>query len=72
MLLAQDRRGYANLSELITLARRRAEEGLYTALAGDVEGKASRAPYLAGVPGCLALLLPERDATRESLFVQAM
>ena len=72
VLLAQDRRGYGNLCELITLARRRTEKGHYKALVGDVEGKSTRAPHLAGMPGCLALLLPDRDATRESLFAQAM
>ena len=43
VLLAQDRRGYGNLCELITMARRRAAKGLYKALVADVEGKAPKA-----------------------------
>jgi len=72
VLLAQDRRGYGNLSELITLARRRAEKGSYQALVADLEGKSSKAPHLAGMPGCLALLIPDTDVTVEHLFGQAM
>ena len=72
VLLAQDRRGYGNLCELITLARRRAPTGQYKALVTDVEGKTAKAPHLAGMAGCIALLLPDRDATVESLFAQAM
>jgi len=37
----------------------------------DVEGKNLQAPHLAVMPGCLALLLPEPDATVESLSAQA-
>ncbi len=72
VLLAQDRRGYGNLSELITIARRRAEKGSYIAHVGDIEGKVSRAPHLAGMPGCIALLLPYRTGTLESIFAQCM
>ncbi|MEB0059338.1 error-prone DNA polymerase [Variovorax sp. LG9.2] len=72
VLLAQDRRGYGNLCELITLARRRAPKGLYKALVTDIEGKTAKAPHLAGMAGCIALLLPEAGATVESLFAQAM
>ncbi|WP_307601810.1 error-prone DNA polymerase [Variovorax boronicumulans] len=72
VLLAQDRRGYGNLSELITLARRRAEKGSYDARIADLEGKTAKAPHLAGLPGCLALLIPEKDATVESIFGQCM
>ena len=48
-LLATDRFGYGNLSQLITMARRRSEKGSYRIEWGDVD---------AGVPGCLALLIP--------------
>jgi len=72
VFLAQDRRGYGNLCEAITLARRRAEKGKYLALVADVEGKTTKAPHLAGMPGCIALLLPDAGATVESLFAQAM
>ena len=58
VLLAQTRRGYGNLSHWITVARRRAEKGSYLAHPGDVEGKVPNAPMLAGLPECLALLVP--------------
>ncbi len=72
VLLAQTRRGYGNLSEFITLARRRAEKGRYTAYVSDLQGKAPTAPHLAGLPECLALLIPSSEQSFESLFAQAM
>ena len=56
--LATTRRGYGNLSQWITLARRRAQKGHYDARAADLEGRAPTAPHLAGLPDCLVLLLP--------------
>ncbi len=58
VLLATTRRGYSNLSQWITLARRRAEKGRYDARTSDLEGKVPTLPHLAGLPDCLALLLP--------------
>jgi len=49
VLLAQDREGYGNLSALITRARMRAAKAHYRLLAEDLD---------AGVPGCVALLVP--------------
>ena len=57
VLLAQTRRGYGNLAQWITVARRRAPKGDYLALMSDVEGRVPAAPMLAGLPDCLALLL---------------
>ncbi|MDM0085536.1 hypothetical protein QTI17_33590 [Variovorax sp. J31P179] len=70
--LAQNKPDWGNLCQCITLARPRAAQGSYRALVTDVEGKNIRAPHLAGMPCCLALLLPETDATVDSLFAQAM
>ncbi len=56
VLLAQTQRGYGNLVQWITVARRRAPKGQYLALMSDLEGKVARAPTLAGLPDCLALL----------------
>jgi error-prone DNA polymerase len=56
-LLAMSRRGYGNLAQWITVARRRAPKGEYIALMSDVEGRVPDAPMLAGLPDCLALLL---------------
>ncbi len=76
VVLAQSRRGYGNLSQWITVARRRAEKGEYLALMSDVEGKVPHLPTLAGLPECLALLLtaPVLQAADpfEALLSQAM
>jgi len=58
VVLATTRRGYSNLSQWITLARRRADKGRYEARASDLEGRAPTALHLAGLPECLVLLLP--------------
>jgi error-prone DNA polymerase len=57
VLLAMSRRGYGNLAQWITVARRRAGKGQYTALMSDIEGRVPAAPTLTGLPDCLALLL---------------
>jgi error-prone DNA polymerase len=72
VLLAQTRRGYGNLSHWITVARRRAEKGCYLAHPGDVEGKVPNAPTLAGLPECLALLVPSASQSFEEIFAHAM
>ena len=72
VLLAQTRRGYGNLSHWITVARRRAEKGRYLAHPGDVEGKVPNAPTLAGLPECLAVLVPDVSQPFEEVFAHAM
>ena len=57
VMLAMSRRGYANLSHWITVCRRRAPKGQYLAKMADLEGRVPAAPMLAGLPGCLALLV---------------
>ena len=57
VMLAMSRRGYANLSHWITVCRRRAPKGQYRAEMADLEGRVPAAPMLAGLPGCLALLV---------------
>ena len=65
VLLAQTRRGYGNLSEWITVARRRAPKGQYLAHPSDLEGKVPNAPTLAGLPGCIgAVAAAGRAAVR--------
>ncbi len=49
VLLATEREGYGNLSELITRGRRRGAKGSYILDAKDLDQ---------GLPGCLALLVP--------------
>lgn len=72
VLLAQSRRGYANLCQWITVARRRAPKGSYLAHRGDVEGKVPTAPTLTGLPGCIALLVPAPGQPFEAVFEHAM
>ena len=72
VLLAQDRRGYGNLSQWITVARRRAVKGRYLAHASDLEGRVPHAPMLAGLPGCLGLLVVQPGQSFETVFAQAM
>jgi error-prone DNA polymerase len=72
VLLAQSRRGYGNLSHWITIARRRAEKGRYLAHPADVEGKVPNAPMLAGLPECIALLVPSAQQSFEEVFAHAM
>jgi error-prone DNA polymerase len=72
VLLAQTRRGYGNLSEWITIARRRARKGSYLAHPTDLEGRVPNAPTLAGLPGCFALLVPQAGQAFEAVFAHAM
>ncbi|HRP97586.1 MAG TPA: PHP domain-containing protein, partial [Rhodocyclaceae bacterium] len=53
VLLATDRTGYGNLARLISRARRAATKGRYRLTRADLE---------AGVPGCVALLIPPDEA----------
>ena len=72
VLLAQSRRGYGNLSQWISVARRRAPKGQYLAYPSDVEGRVPNAPFLAGLPGCFAILLPAPGQPFETVFAHAM
>ncbi|MCG2582943.1 error-prone DNA polymerase [Massilia sp. TS11] len=59
--LAQNREGYGNLSECITLGRRRVEKGRYLLYPEDLETGA-----LAGLPGCLLIGLPPYPGVTEA------
>jgi len=72
ILLAQSRRGYGNLSQWITVARRRAPKGAYAAHRSDLEGKVPTAPTLAGLPDCTALLWVHPGQSFETVFNHAM
>jgi error-prone DNA polymerase len=56
LALVQNRNGYGNLAELITLGRTRSEKGSYLLHPDDFE--ASAAAHLRGLPDCLLILLP--------------
>ncbi|RSZ58827.1 error-prone DNA polymerase [Massilia atriviolacea] len=58
ILLAQNRNGYGNLAELITVARTRTAKGTYLLTPADLATPAAAQAHLAGMPDCLAILLP--------------
>ncbi len=73
VLLAQDHRGYGNLSRWISAARQRVDKkGTYLAHPGDVEGRLPTAPMLAGLPGCLALLVPPLGQSHGEMLAHAV
>ncbi|MDC8759215.1 error-prone DNA polymerase [Janthinobacterium fluminis] len=61
LALAQNRNGYGNLSELITLARTRegAVKGSYLLTPDDVAAPAPDYAHLRGLADCLLILLPQ-------------
>ncbi|HTH45851.1 MAG TPA: error-prone DNA polymerase, partial [Oxalicibacterium sp.] len=73
VFLAQNLHGYGNLSELITLGRRRADKGSYTLYRSDLEAREATESnaHLAQLPDCFAILIPQRSATREEIAEQA-
>lgn len=72
LFLARNKAGYGNLSELITLARRRAAKGSYTLYRSDLDAQAdASAAHLMHLPDCLAILLPQRSASYDELSEQA-
>jgi error-prone DNA polymerase len=70
ILLAQNREGYGNLSELITLARTRAPKGEYRLTPHDLSRSDRDNAHLRGMPDCLAILVPAFPAKEEALEAQ--
>ncbi|OUL68371.1 error-prone DNA polymerase [Paraburkholderia hospita] len=70
ILLAQNREGYGNLSELITLARTRAPKGEYRLTPHDLSRPDREHAHLRGMPDCLAILVPDFPANEEVLEAQ--
>jgi error-prone DNA polymerase len=70
ILLAKNREGYGNLSELITFARTRAPKGEYRLTTDDLSAPGVEYRHLAGVPDCLAVLVPDFPADEGLLSVQ--
>ena len=70
ILLAQNREGYGNLSELITLARTRAPKGEYRLTPHDLSRPDRENVHLRGMPDCLAILVPTFPAKEEALEAQ--
>ncbi|WP_250481766.1 error-prone DNA polymerase [Caballeronia sp. NCTM5] len=70
ILLAQNRNGYGNLSELITLGRMRAVKGRYLLRPHDISKPEKEYSHLRGMPDCLAILVPEFPANEDALAAQ--
>ncbi|ELX10212.1 DNA polymerase III alpha subunit DnaE [Janthinobacterium sp. HH01] len=60
--LAQDREGYGNLCELITIGRNRVAKGSYLLTPADLAAPPPAHAHLKGLPGCLMILLPHYPA----------
>ncbi|MDB5838098.1 MAG: error-prone polymerase [Herminiimonas sp.] len=69
--LAQNREGYGNLSELITLARTRAVKGSYLLRPSDFDTPSSPYAHLRGLPECQIILTPAYGIPAERLAQQA-
>ncbi|WP_250436192.1 error-prone DNA polymerase [Caballeronia sp. ATUFL_F2_KS9A] len=70
ILLAQNRNGYGNLSELITLGRMRAAKGEYLLTPNDISRPEREYAHLRGMPDCLAILVPDFPAKEGPLAAQ--
>ncbi|USU18856.1 error-prone DNA polymerase [Paraburkholderia fungorum] len=70
ILLAKNREGYGNLSELITLARTRATKGEYRLTPQDLSRPEKEYRHLRGMPDCLAILVPDFPANEDVLAAQ--
>ena len=75
VFLACNRNGYGNLSELITLGRRRADKGFYTLYRGDLDktiAQEGSVAHLTFLPDCRVILIPQHDCTREEIEEQSI
>ncbi|WP_233800902.1 error-prone DNA polymerase [Paraburkholderia sp. HP33-1] len=70
ILLARNRNGYGNLSELITLARMRAPKGEYRLTPQDLSRPEKDYRHLLGMPDCIAILVPDFPASEDALDAQ--
>ncbi|SHM45261.1 error-prone DNA polymerase, DnaE-like [Duganella sacchari] len=57
--LAQNREGYGNLCELITIGRNRVAKGSYLLTPADLASPPAEFAHLQGLPDCLLILLPQ-------------
>ncbi|MFJ3054360.1 error-prone DNA polymerase [Herbaspirillum sp. NPDC087042] len=68
--LARNREGYGNLSELITLARTRADKGDYLLSPQDLETPPPALSHLRALPDCQLILVPDYPADEDTLDAQ--
>lgn len=71
ILLAQNREGYGNLSEMITHGRTHADKGNYRLHPDDLCAPQDNIAHLRGMPDCLAILTPRYGVTQDVLVGQA-
>jgi len=69
--IAQNRDGYGNLSELITLARTRTAKGTYLLYPHDLDHPDPPYAHLRALPDCLIIVTPEFPAKEARLDAQA-
>lgn len=70
VVLARNRAGYGNLSELITLARTRADKGSYLLAPEDLETPPPALSHLRALPDCQWILVPDYPADEDKLDAQ--
>lgn len=66
-----NKNGYGNLSELITVARTRAEKGTYLVRPRDIANPGGELSHLRGMPDCQLILAPRYGVPYEELAKQA-
>jgi error-prone DNA polymerase len=71
LILALNRNGYGNLSELITVGRMRSEKGTYLIRPRDIATPVGDLVHLRGLPDCQFILLPQYCANYEAVERQA-
>src|SRR5690554_569235 len=69
--LACNLNGYGNLSEIITLARRRSPKGEYCLRLADLSAPPTDSNHLRGLPDCLLIFKPDYDLQANVLDTQA-
>lgn len=71
IILATNRNGYGNLSELVTTARMRAEKGAYLVRPRDIAMPVGDLVHLRGLPDCQLILAPAYCADADEVARQA-
>jgi error-prone DNA polymerase len=70
VLLARNREGYGNLSELISWRRMNAPKGTYRLTPGMLASPPPELAHLRGMPDCFAMLVPAYPARDDALDAQ--
>src|SRR5471032_457939 len=71
IILATNKNGYGNLSELITVGRMRGEKGSYLIQPRDIAMPVGDLVHLRGLPDCQFILAPKYNADYEAVERQA-